>query len=375
VKKISGSQLSALVALQITGSSIALGSGDDAMQDSWIAALFAVVIAVPVMWMYASILRLSPGRSYFGIAEETFGKVGGKIFTGLYICYAVFLGAQVFRVLDEFIQLVNLPRTPQVIILAFSVPLVAVQIRCGPKNVASCAKFLLPIILIFLGIMFILGLPFMDPQNIRPVFGAGTKAIMTGAFYNFSLSMGETVLCLPFFEETEPSVKPFRILLNGVILGGINLAIITFRNLLLLGAPVCQMYLFASYDAVGVISVGEFITRISVLIGINMVLTATSKISVALYSATVGVSRILGLHDTLRPAASCATLMAALSYILYSTLLSGMSMRRYLPFTNMPFQLLLPLLLLICGKIKKKNAKKHAKAPAPLKTAAAPAKN
>lgn len=350
---MTGSQISALVALQVIGSSLALGSGDNARQDSWLSALFAVGLAVPVVWMYAAIFRLSPGKGFFDIVMDTFGQVGGRIFCGVYLLYAVFLGAQVFRILDEFIQLVNLPRTPQIAILAFSVPLVTLQVRCGLKNLASCAKFLLPIVLIFMVVMILLGLPFMDPTNILPIFGSGAEAVAQGTFYNFSLSLGETVLCLPLFEEVEASGKPFYILLKGAVVGGLTIMVITLRNILLLGAPVCHLYLFASYDAVGIISVGEFITRISVLIGINMVLAASAKVSVAVYSATLGVSKILGLRRPLQPAAPCAVLMAALSYTLYRSIITGMSMRPYLPYVSFPFQIFLPLLLLICGKIRK----------------------
>ena len=334
-EKTRGSHVSALIAMQIMGSSLVLGSGG-AKQDSWIASLFAVVAAVPLAWMYSAILNLYPGQDFFSIAEKILGGIGGKIYCGIYVAYAVFLGALVIRILNEFIQLVNLPQTPQIAILALSIPLIAAQVRSGLKNLANCAKFFLPIILIFLTTIFLLGLHFMDLNNIRPIFATDAATFTKSTIHTLMLPLGETVLCLPFFGEVETSDKPFRVLMNGILIGGITLVAISLRNLLLLGAPVCGMYLFVSYDAVGIISVGDFITRISVLIGINIVLTSAAKIGSFLYSASLGVSKILNLRETMKPAVPLAALMTAASFTLYDSVLTNLPLRQYLPAFRIP---------------------------------------
>lgn len=364
-KKVPGSRITALIALQIIGSSLVIGSGTEARQDSWLTMLFALAAAMLMVWMYSAILRLSPGKGFFDIAMETFGGVGGKIYIGFYFFYAVFLGAMVFRVADDFIQLVNLPQSPEVAMLLFSVPLIALQIRFGGlKNLSSCAKFVLPIVLIFVGSMFILGLRFMDVGNIQPILGSGAVKLSLGTLRMLAVPLGETVLCLPFFGEIDPKEKPFRILAVGVLVGGVTLAFSLLRNLLMLGPQVCGMYIFASYDAVGVISVGEFITRISVLIGINLVLASVAKLGTFVYSATLGISKILGLKDSRRLAAPCTLLMAALSFTLYDSLLAGSETIQFLPLFSVPFQFLLPLVLLACGKAKKRAKRRRAAPPA-----------
>ena len=112
------------------------------------------------------------------------------------------------------------------------------------------------------------------------------------------------------------------------------------------------MYIFSSYDAVGVISVGDFITRISVLIGINLVLAGIIKISTTLYAATVGVSKILNIDHFLLPAAACGLLMASTSTILYRNLLEALDFIKYWDVFSVPFQIILPLITLIAARIK-----------------------
>jgi len=112
------------------------------------------------------------------------------------------------------------------------------------------------------------------------------------------------------------------------------------------------MFIFSSYDAVGVISVGDFITRISVLIGINLVLAGIIKISTTLYAATVGVSKILNIDHFLLPAAACGLLMASTSTILYRNLLEALDFIKYWDVFSVPFQIILPLITLIAARIK-----------------------
>ena len=347
-----GSIISAIIAVYLIGSSLVLGSSNEAQQDSWIALIFSTVLAMLLVWLYCSILRLKPGENMFDIIVDIFGKVLGKIICGIYVLYAIYLGALVFRVFDEFIKLVNLSNTPQIAIMLFSVPLIVWQVKSGLKNLGSVSKFLLPILIIFVLSTFVLGFKFMTPSNLQPVFASGTKSLLLGTFDSLMLPYGEIVLCMSFFQEVEPKESPFKVLTVGVLIAAGILLIANLRNLLILGPPTAGLFIFASYDAVGVISVGDFITRISVLIGINLVLAGIVKIAAILYSATVGVSKILNIKQFLLPAAACCLLMSALSTILYSNLLEGMDWLRYETIFSVPFQIILPLIILITGKIR-----------------------
>lgn len=360
-KKVPGSKISALIALYLIGSSLVLGSDNRAKQDSWIALILSTGLSLLLVWLYSSILRLYPGKNLFDISIEIFGKVLGKILCGVYVIYAVYLGALVFRIFDEFIQLVNLPNTPQIAIMLFSAPLIIWQVKSGLKNLASVSKFLLPILYLFVVVTFLLGTKFMSPDNLKPFFNSGPKAISESAFGSLMLPYGETVLCMSFFGEVEKKESPFKILTKGVLIAAAILILANIRNLLILGPDTTGMYIFSSYDAVGVISVGDFITRISVLIGINLVLAGVVKIGAALYAATVGVSKILEIDHFLLPAAACGLLMSSISTILYGNLLEGIQWIKYFEIFDIPFQIILPLIILITGKIKLQLSKKRPK--------------
>ena len=213
-----------------------------------------------------------------------------------------------------------------------------------------------------------LGLNFMDLANIKPILAASPKALLSTSFDYLTFPLGETVLCMAFFGEIDQKESPFRILAGGVLLGGGLLVVIILRNLLLLGAPTTSLFLFTSYDAVGIISVGDFVTRISVFIGVELTLTGVAKISVFTYSASVGVAKTLGIKKYLQPAAPCCALMAAVSMTLYSNILTEFTFEKYISMIGIPFQIVLPAAVLITGKIRQRGKKK--KKAAVKKTAA-----
>lgn len=366
--KVPGAKISSLMALLLIGSSVSLGASGEAKQDSWVSMLIATAGAILLAWLYSAVLRLHPGKNMYDIFVEVFGNVGGKIVCALYALYAAYLGARIFAVYDNFIRIVNLDVTPTSAILLLSVPLIAGLVKCGLKNMANCSKPFFLIVVILIGVTMFLGLNFMDLANIKPILAASPKALLSTSFDYLTLPLGETVLCMAFFGEIDQKESPFRILAGGILLGGGLLAIIILRNLMLLGAPTTSLFLFTSYDAVGIISVGDFVTRISVFIGVELTLTGVAKISVFTYTASLGVAKTLGIKKYLQPAAPCCALMAAVSMTLYSNILTEFTFEKYISLIGIPFQILLPVAVLITGKIRQKGKKK--KKTAVKKTAA-----
>lgn len=368
--KVAGKKLSACIAMHMTASGLVVGSGGDVGNDAWLSLSVSIALSMLLAWLYSAILSMYPGKGLFDILIAVFGNVPGKIISGIYAAYAVFLGAEVTRILDEFIQLVNLGRTPQIAMLMFMVPLIVWQVRSGLRNIANCSYFVLPILVLFVLLSFLLGTKFMNLENLKPYFVSGPPAIAKASFSGLMLPLGEIVLATAAFGEIDPAEKPFPILAKGLLMGGGILLIATFRNILILGAPVNAMYVFSAYNSVDVISVGDFITSIAVLIGINLALAGVVKTSLCVYTASVGMAKVMGLKEKLQPVAPCCLLVAAIGFQLYDNLLTGLKFLDYIPAYSVPIQIVLPLIILIVGKAKQAGKKK--KKAAGTKPAAVP---
>lgn len=58
----------------IIGSTLVIGSTKEAQQDVWISILIGMAIAMPMVAIYARIIKLYPNKNLFDITEELFGK-------------------------------------------------------------------------------------------------------------------------------------------------------------------------------------------------------------------------------------------------------------------------------------------------------------
>ena len=72
---ISRRQAVAVLTVFIMGSSIIILPNSEAGQDSWLAQLLSAVMALPVVMIYARLIRLFPGRSIAEMLMEEFGKI------------------------------------------------------------------------------------------------------------------------------------------------------------------------------------------------------------------------------------------------------------------------------------------------------------
>ena len=367
MEKVTGHKISCLIALNLIGSFIVLGSSE-AEQDSWIAMTAAIVLSLLLAWLYSAILRLHPGENMFSIFTEVLGNTGGKIVSGLYAGYAIFLGARIVAIYINFIQIVNLDNAPLAALLLLSMPMEAWFVKGGLKSMGDCAKFLYTFTVVLALASLLLGLRYMDVNNLKPILATAPETMLrvTGGY--LMLPLGETVLCMSFFGEVDRKGSPFRILSVGTLLGGVIVLTGILGNFLLLSAPVCRLFLFTTYQAIGIVSVGDFITRISVIIGVEMTLTGFAKVGCFAYSASLGTSKVLGLKEYRGLVPSCCLLMAALSLIFFRDILTAINFKTNIAEIGVPFQVVIPLIVLVVGKIRQTGGKK--KKAAVKKTAA-----
>lgn len=61
---ITKKQCIAIMVAFLLGSSLVLGAGGDAKRDAWIAVLAAMVISLPVFFVYARLVSLFPVRAF-----------------------------------------------------------------------------------------------------------------------------------------------------------------------------------------------------------------------------------------------------------------------------------------------------------------------
>ena len=362
---ISAKQMEATIALYLIGSSLVSSGSSHAKQDTWFCILMAMLLIIPMIWVHSQILGLYPGRNYFQNIFHATGRPAGTVICVLLTIYTLHTGALVLRIFSEFIHIVNMTETPVIAIMA-SITAVLVYVLSNRLYVlARLSKFLLPFLLVTVAMTIMFSGNDMDWNNLKPILHSKPADLMNGALTSLALPYGEIVICAPMFGALERKAKIFPTFLKGVLLAFIVLFTANLRNSLVLGYSM-QIYNFPSYEAVSVIQLGEFFTRIEVLIGINLLLAGFIKGSVLLYSSCEGLVKVFGYKDYEPLISPVSLLILTLSILVHKNTVEMYQWVEYLPVFALPFQIFLPILVLIVGKIRKKieKPKKQGREPA-----------
>ncbi len=353
METINNKQAICMMAIFVMGSTLIIGTGGAAKNDTWIAIVLGFTMALPVVFMYARILTLFKGINIYDIVQLVFGKVIGKAIVLIYTWYAFHLGAMVLRNFGEFINTVAMPETPIIVPMLLLGMLCIMVVEGGIEVLGRVAKFLFPVIIVTLLVVNILGISNIHPEYIKPIFYNGLAPVAAGAFSAFSFPFAETILFTTILAALQPSQSVYKVYLYGLLIGAMVVLIISTRNIMVLSPDIVSAAYFPSHISVSRISIGNFLQRIEVTVATVLIVTIFIKASVCLYAACLGVSKIFGLPNHRTITTQMGLLMIYFSYILYDDIIEmtdwAFKVYAYYAF---PFQVIIPLIILIAAEIR-----------------------
>jgi spore germination protein KB len=350
--------MEALLALYYFGSSLVTGGGGISKQDGWLCIIIGTGLAVALVWIYSAVLELYPGRNFYDNIIRACGKIPGKILVALLCIYMLLISGQVLRNESEFIHIINLKMTPLVVILTALIGGCIYILSHRIFALARIAKFIAPFIFVFISLTVVLSIRDWNPSNLKPFLGSGFSSIAGGSLLVLSLPFGESVICAPLFGQLDPKAKSYPVFVKGILLGASIMLAASFRNILVLGYSD-GAYMFPSYSAVSVIAVGEFFTRFEVLININLLLAGLFKVAVIIYALAESFAKLFCMKDYEPLVASCALLMFTDSLYWVKNTQEISQVIHNIPMISFPFQIVIPLIALIVGKLRNRLAPKE----------------
>lgn len=356
---ISKKQAGSIIMMFIFGSSLVMGISTKTEQDSWLVLLMTAVCVIPLLLVYARIVKLNPGLDIFEILEKLLGRVAGKLVVALMCWYALHLAAMVLRNFSEFIQVSTMPETPQLPIMIGMMLVTAYIAKSGIESLGRWSLATVCVVLFAVLLTVLLSVNKLELSHIQPVLNHSLGDMASASFALFSYPFAETVLMLGVANAIKTQDSPYKLYLGATMLGAFVLLIVLLRNIVLLGAPMASAEYFPSYAAARIIDVGDFLSRIEITIGMNFILAGIVKISVCLIAATKGAARLFGVSDYRRLVMPVGLVTIALSVIAYK---STMEMFAFLPvyqYYAMPFQIFIPLAVWILAEVKNKKQKKQ----------------
>lgn len=358
VQKLAGKQMKYLIAFFLIGSSLPIGTFSDVGQNSWACTILAALFFVPLIFVYDAVLRLYPGENLYDIMVHVFGNILGKIFCVIYVLFALHLASMVIYIFSEFVHDVTMPETPKIVISTFLILACVFMVYCGITATGRVTKFLFPLYTLTILLTIVTSFQLMDVSNILPVFNMNLSSLFSNSFTLFSVSFGEVVWFTTVSSCMDKKVNYRNVFFQGVTISFLILLITELRNLMILGPDTIRMVTYPSYEAVSVIAIGEFFTRIEVTVGASLLLAGLIKVTVCCFSCCRGLAKVFNIEQDKYLAAPVVLIMVTLSSIAFHDLIDLRNFLNYYRFLAIPYQILLPLAILITAKVKSKIHKK-----------------
>ncbi|HEY3367855.1 MAG TPA: endospore germination permease [Symbiobacteriaceae bacterium] len=354
-QQIDTAGLAALLFGFLVGSSLVLPMGIQAKQDSWLALLLGGGASLAVVWLYTALARLFPEQSLVAYSRILLGEWLGRLVGLLYLWYGLHLGALVLRNFGEFLTTSLLPSTPISVCIVTLMLLCAYGVRMGLEPLARASQVMVMLLVVQVAFSTILVAKDVHLENLRPMLEQGPVPVLQAAFGLLSFPFGETVLFALLLPWVRPVGGVKRTVMLTVGAAAIFLAAVHARNVAVLNAHLAGTSRFPSLVVVQFIDVADFLNRLDALIVGNWIVAGFMKVSICLLGTATGLAEWLGGLDYRPLVLPLGAIMAALSILVYDNASAMSAFAAVIwPVYSVPFQILMPLLLLglakVCGK-------------------------
>ncbi len=352
--KIKPSQLFYILVSYILGSTLLLSLVDNMMkQDAWLALCISFALSIPFVILFSILVKKFPGKSLMEINTLVFGNIAGNVISALYFVYIFLLLALNIEFVSGFFTGYILIETPKIIIIVFFTLTSAFAVKRG---VGAIGKASLPVAVFSVGIIVITTLLLigkMDFANFLPVFGLPTGSYVQVCYVLITVPFLDIVALMMVTSHLDGHKHITRSMLGGVAAAGAGLLCIVVRNTAALGTAASVVG-NSSYEAARLIDIGEFLTRIEMLVTIGFTSCVFIKISMLYYASVNSFSQLLKLRDSkplILPMGSVAVVVAA---VLFRSSAANTDWgSRYHMFWATPFTMIFPLLTLLVAKIRR----------------------
>lgn len=356
--QISSFQLKVLVFFFTIGGAIIFipSLSNISYQDSWIGYLIGAGIGILFVLIYTALANLYPNMSIMEFSQEILGVGVGKVVSILYFTYFFHCTAYFLRQLGEFMKVHIFVETPIQAVYFIFFTIIIMGIRSGLETFARASEIFYPVILVLLFVFFVFIFPDVEITNIQPLLEY-TKELPKTIYYSLDspyLQLVTFLMILPCVVET----KKNRSFFIGTISGAFVLFMVILCSLLVLGVYNTSNQQYATYIMARKISIGGFLERIEVLIALIWFVALYFKITIFFYAANLSLTQILNLKEyrsLTYPLAIIAIVYAIISVPNLAYLKEFEA--KITTLHHLTFGLLLPLVLLVVGKIKKRFIK------------------
>ncbi|MEK4229319.1 GerAB/ArcD/ProY family transporter [Solibacillus sp. FSL H8-0538] len=325
------------------------------MQDAWITCILSVLISLLLVKLYIAVGNIAPNMSLVEINEKVLGKWLGSFVSVTFIFFTFITAGELVSFVSSFMNIEIMHDSPAYPFSILFGLVVIMAISLGLETFARSAEILF-VVFIFLFVAFILLIsPQIRVENIQPVLEHGPKSMLFSSLLFLSICSLPMVSLLMIFpvsiRERKEAEKGFYI---GTIIGGGILTIIVTLCILVLNPKYTANSRYPGYDIAKLISIGNFIERIEVIMAFMWIITIFFKTLLYFYASVIGLSRLLKVKNNRVLTLPLGFILILLAQFVHPEIihLDIYNKETWFPLVT-TFGLFLPLLLLLVAKIRK----------------------
>ena len=320
-------------------------------RDCWLSVLAALLPAMLIGYIVASLTKLYPGQSLVEYAQRIVGKWPGRLLALVFLFFFFHDAALSIRGFGEFFTSAITPRTPILIYFAAIVILAVYAVRNGLEVLARTNA-------IFLCTMIPVGIlasifthKDKDYGNFLPILENGPGPMFMGALNLIGLYSTFLVLAMIFPHVNKRAKLRRWSILTMVVLVIMFLGPVT-GPVALFGGERSAGLSFPTFQMLRDIQIAE-LQRLDILAIYLWSLGSFSKIALFLFAVAYGLAQLLKLDDYRVLAAPLGALL-----VIFSLLLSDnfIEIYRFLqdsyPLYAIAVGIALPALLLVVARIR-----------------------
>jgi spore germination protein KB len=350
--KISSSHLTFLIVGFILGSSLILSPGMAAKHDAWLAVLVGLGEGLVFTLIYLTLAMRFPGKTLVQYNDIIFGPYLGKVISLGYLWFFFHLGSLVLRNFGDFLTSMIYPETPIAVFIILTTLVCASAVRNGIEVITRCS-----LILVVFTVFSVLGTIILLAQdmkftNLLPVLDLPLKEFIKASHSAATFPFGETVVFLMVIAFLD-NVKQAKIsTLTALIVAGLLLVLSLLRNTAVLGVTE-GIHVYPSYQVIRLIKIAKILTRLEIIVAVNLLTMGFLKISVCYYATVLGLAQLLNLRSYLPLVFPVGVLMVSLSILQFDSVIENIFFAfEIYPYYSLPFEVGFPLLSLIIAIIR-----------------------
>lgn len=355
--KISATQMSFLVYANIVATAILIIPGityKHAKQDMWLSPIIGSLTGFLVVAVVYRLHKLYPAETLFEYSQHILGKIPGKVLGFFYLFYFLFAAGHTVRQYADFMVGTFLGKTPILMVMACLALASAFVVRAGLEVLGRLGEMFVPVLFLLWLILVLLLIPELDAGNMLPFMENGIGPVLRGAVGPLSWNL-IFILIFALFPYLKDRRKGLKGGMFSVVAVMVTLFITNLATLMLFG-NITGHFVYPVMSASRYISYAEFFENLEAIVMVIWMGGTFIKLGLYHYVIALGTAQSLNLSEY-KPLALPFGLLITLFGLWAAPNLPSQAHHFVIasPFETLTFYLIIPVILLCIGLLRKRN--------------------